>query len=136
MLLVCRSLKHSSLVQWQRLTLPSAVYYFRDRISEYVTLPTFPSLVPQVIYTRLPTSFADDIDSGLSSTTFDLGENVAEGDSRAGLDTKAKNAIRKIMKNRKVPFDEARRLFMQMRFREEGIGEDGLPKDPKFFSFS
>lgn len=41
-----------------------------------------------------------------------------------------------IMKRRGVGFDEARRLFMQERFKKNGIGKDGIPRDPKFVSFS
>ena len=52
------------------------------------------------------------------------------------MDAKGKKEIQKIMKSRGVGFDEARRVWMQIRFKEEGIGEDGRPKDPKFVSFS
>lgn len=41
-----------------------------------------------------------------------------------------------MMKTRGVGFDEARRLVVEERFRREGIGADGRPKDPKFVSFS
>jgi len=40
------------------------------------------------------------------------------------------------MRKKKVNFDEARRLYMQERFKREGIAEDGRPRDPKFVSFS
>lgn len=40
------------------------------------------------------------------------------------------------MKARGVDFDEARRILVMDRFRRAGISEDGLPKDPKFVSFS
>ncbi|KAL2271864.1 hypothetical protein VTJ83DRAFT_1235 [Remersonia thermophila] len=82
-------------------------------------------------------SFEDDIEAGLTSSTFDLaGNNVAAGDARAGLDDAAKKEILKIMKKRRMRFDEARRVYMEQRFREHGIGPDGLPRDPKFVSFS
>ncbi|GAB1320758.1 hypothetical protein MFIFM68171_10968 [Madurella fahalii] len=81
-------------------------------------------------------SFESDIEAGLSSTTFDLSGNVADGDSRAGLDDAAKREIVKIMKKRRLLFDEARRVYMEQRFRENGIGPDGRPRDPKFVSFS
>ena len=42
----------------------------------------------------------------------------------------------RIMKRRGVGFDEARRLLMQERFKKQGVGEDGVPRDPKFVSFS
>lgn len=110
------------------LILATVLYLLRNR------LPKLP--IPGAIYTRLPTSFQDDIESGLSSSAFDLSTNVANNDSRAGLDAKGKKEIQKIMKSRGVGFDEARRVWMQIRFKEEGIGEDGRPKDPKFVSFS
>lgn len=40
------------------------------------------------------------------------------------------------MKRKKLGFDEARRVLMQERFRKAGVGEDGVPRDPKFVSFS
>jgi hypothetical protein len=42
----------------------------------------------------------------------------------------------RIMKRRGVDFDEARRIFMQDRFKKNNIGADGIPRDPKFVSFS
>jgi hypothetical protein len=78
----------------------------------------------------------NDVESGLTSADFDLSGNVMEGDSRGGLDSKGKAEVQRIMKRRGVGFDEARRIYMQERFRREGIGEDGIPKDPKFVSFS
>ena len=92
--------------------------------------------IPDPIYTRLPTSFRDDIEAGLSSTAFDLSANVESGDSRQGLDDAGKREVQAIMKRRGVDFDEARRIFMQDRFRKNNIGPDGRPRDPKFVSFS
>ncbi|CAM1510330.1 Fc.00g006650.m01.CDS01 [Cosmosporella sp. VM-42] len=88
------------------------------------------------IYSRLPNSFADDIEAGLSSNTFDLSGNVASGDGRAGLDNSSKAEILKIMKKRRMNFDQARKVYMEQRFKANGIGADGLPRDPKFVSFS
>lgn len=93
------------------------------------------------LYSRLApsgggASFEDDMEAGLSSSTFDLAGNVADGDSRAGLDDGAKREILRIMKKRRLQFDEARRVYMEQRFRENGIGADGRPRDPKFVSFS
>jgi len=65
-----------------------------------------------------------------------LSENVEAGDSRHGLDDKAKKEVQAIMKRRGVDFDEARRLWVQEGFRRNGIGSDGRPRDPKFVSFS
>jgi len=88
------------------------------------------------LYSRLPSSFTNDIESGLSSSTFDLSGNVAAGDARAGLDDASKKEIQKIMKKRRVAFDEARRIYTEERFAKNGIGADGRPRDPKFVSFS
>ncbi|KAF5592711.1 hypothetical protein FPANT_5299 [Fusarium pseudoanthophilum] len=88
------------------------------------------------IYSRLPNSFAGDIEAGLSSNTFDLSGNVDSGDSRAGLDDAAKAEVLAIMKKRRMNFDQARKVYMENRFKANGIGADGLPRDPKFVSFS
>ncbi|KAI0182547.1 hypothetical protein EV127DRAFT_458076 [Xylaria flabelliformis] len=64
------------------------------------------------------------------------GANVDSGDARAGLDNVAKTEILKIMKKRRLRFDEARRVYMEQRFSANGIGADGRPRDPKFVSFS
>ena len=113
------------------------LYVFRSRLPFTVPQVEIPSFLnPRHLYSRIPTSFAGDVESGLTSSNFDLSANIAANDSRAGLDAKGKKEIQKIMKNRGVGFDEARRVWMQIRFREEGIGEDGRPRDPKFVSFS
>ena len=97
-------------------------------------IPRIP--IPDYIYTRLPSSFQSDIEHGFTSDDFDLQQNVDGHDQRQGLDQAAKREVGRIMKRMKVGFDEARRLYMQRRFRDEGIGEDGRPRDPKFVSFS
>ncbi|AEO57445.1 hypothetical protein MYCTH_2315050 [Thermothelomyces thermophilus ATCC 42464] len=89
------------------------------------------------LYSHLgPGSFEDDIEAGLSSSNFDLTGNVEGGDSRSGLDDTAKREILRIMKKRRLKFDEARKVYMEQRFKENGIGADGRPRDPKFVSFS
>ncbi|KAK3944304.1 hypothetical protein QBC46DRAFT_374947 [Diplogelasinospora grovesii] len=109
----------------------------QDAVSR-IDLTYLPRQMPgsEYIYSQLPSSFAGDIEAGLSSSTFDLNGNVEEGDSRAGLDDNAKREILTIMKKRRVRFDEARRIYMEQRFSANGIGADGRPKDPKFVSFS
>jgi hypothetical protein len=61
---------------------------------------------------------------------------MMDGDSRAGLDVASKREIQKIMKNKRVGFDEARRIYTEGRFAKNNIGPDGRPRDPKFVSFS
>ncbi|KAF5861493.1 hypothetical protein ETB97_012897 [Aspergillus alliaceus] len=92
--------------------------------------------VPDYIYDRLPSSFAEDIEAGLTSTQFDLSANTADGDARAGLDNQAKRQVRNIMRRERVDFDEARRIYTEQRFAKNNIGPDGRPRDPKFVSFS
>lgn len=92
--------------------------------------------VPGYLYHRLPSSFTADLEAGLSSSQFDITANLADGDSRAGLDQEAKAQVIKIMKSQKVNFDEARRIYTEQRFANNNIGPDGQPRDPKFISFS
>ncbi|TVY90534.1 UPF0357 protein [Lachnellula willkommii] len=106
-------------------------------LTRFHWLPHMPSLPGTTfLYSRLPSSFSSDIEAGLSSSDFDLSGNVAAGDSRAGLDNASKKEIQKIMKNRRVNFDEARRIYTEGRFAKNNIGPDGRPRDPKFVSFS
>lgn len=88
------------------------------------------------IYSRLPASFAGDMEAGLSSSHFDLSGNIQDGDGRAGLDEGAKREILKLMKKKRMNFDQARKAYMEIRFKANGIGADGRPRDPKFVSFS
>jgi len=120
------------------LILGTLLYIFRAR-----WVPVAQDLLSQIrfpgrdyLYSRVPTTFAGDIEAGLSSDAFDLSGNVSEGDSRAGLDDASKREILKIMKKRRMRFDEARRVYMENRFKANGIDADGRPKDPKFVSFS
>ncbi|KAI0166438.1 hypothetical protein GGR57DRAFT_446744 [Xylariaceae sp. FL1272] len=120
------------------LVLTSGTALYLTRNSWLHHLPEFTGRLPgsSYIYSRLPNTFSGDIEAGLSSSTFDLGANVDSGDGRAGLDNKAKAEILKIMKKRRMQFDEARRVYMEQRFSDNGIGPDGRPRDPKFVSFS
>jgi len=111
------------------LLIATMLYLTRHRWSHHV-------VVPRYIYTRLPSSFASDIEEGFTSSDFDLSGNIASGDARSGLDEASKREIKKIMRNRRVNFDEARRLFTEQNFAKHGIDADGRPRDPKFVSFS
>jgi hypothetical protein len=111
------------------LVLATGLYFTRSRWLPHVPFPSY-------IYTRLPTSFTSDLESGLTSSTFDLNANIAAGDSRAGLDDAGKREVQRIMKSRRVGFDEARRIYTEGRFARNNIGPDGRPRDPKFVSFS
>lgn len=72
------------------------------------------------------TSFADDAAAGLHSSTFDLSGNIESGDGRQGLDERAKNEIRRVMKQRGIGFDEARRAVVTERFRREGVSTNSI----------
>jgi len=105
------------------------LFFTRDRWIH--RLPT-----PSYLYTQLPTTFRGDVEAGLHSADFDMTGNIEGGDSRSGLDEQAKREVLRIMKRRGVGFDEARRLYMERSFKKAGIGNDGIPNDPKFVSFS
>ncbi|KAL8791439.1 MAG: hypothetical protein Q9213_000055 [Squamulea squamosa] len=111
------------------LILATALYLSRNRWTHLVPIPDY-------VYDRLPSSFSNDIEAGFSSGDFDLNTNVAAGDSRRGLDQRGKREVQKIMKSRKIDFDEARRLYVEQSFASNNIGPDGRPRDPKFVSFS
>ncbi|KAI9836687.1 MAG: hypothetical protein M1819_001323 [Sarea resinae] len=111
------------------LVLATALYFTRKHWIPYLPFADY-------VYQRLPSSFAGDIEAGLSSNEFDLSTNLASGDSRAGLDEHGKREVRRIMKRRRVGFDEARRIYTEQRFAKNNIGPDGRPRDPKFVSFS
>jgi len=112
------------------LVLSTAIYLLRSHLTPYLPFSI------SHLYQRVPSSFASDIESGLSSTSFNLHTNLSADDPRAGLDDAAKKEIQKIMKRKRVNFDEARRLYTVERFRKNGIGEDGRSLDPKAVSFS
>ncbi|WEW61871.1 hypothetical protein PRK78_007368 [Emydomyces testavorans] len=111
------------------LVLGTVLYLSRSR-----WLPLLP--IPDHLYQRLPTTFRGDAELGLSSADFSLASNIEAGDSRGGLDERGKRDVLKIMKSRGVDFNEARKIYMERRFAKNNIGPDGMPRDPKFVSFS
>lgn len=80
-------------------------------------------------------SFAEDAEAGFHSSNFNLAENIEAEDSRRGLDESAKQEVYRIMKVRRVGFDEARRIYTEERFRRQGVGADGRPLDRKAVMF-
>lgn len=122
------------------LLLATALYLTRARwspVASDLAEQYLPHRFSDHLYSALPNSFAGDIEAGLSSASFDLSGNAADGaDARAGLDDDAKREILRIMKRRRMRFDEARRVYMEGRFKANGIAPDGRPRDPKFVSFS
>lgn len=110
-------------------TIPEPLYRFQQRVSDYIGSFGYSSL-PQSM------GFADDAEHGLHSSNFNLAENIEAGDSRSGLDHETRQEVHRLMKIRKVNFDEARRMWMEERFRKAGIGADGRPLDRKAVVFS
>ncbi|KAI8267796.1 UPF0357 protein [Colletotrichum sp. SAR 10_98] len=121
-------------VSFFALVIATVLYLTRTHWKPF--LPNLPIPGRDYIYSRLPSTFTGDMEAGLSSSTFDLSGNVESGDSRAGLDDRSKAEILKIMKKRRMRFDEARRVYMENRFKANGIGPDGRPLDPKAVTFS
>ncbi|KAG1793136.1 hypothetical protein BDR04DRAFT_1104533 [Suillus decipiens] len=97
------------------------------------TLPTrvkafFPSLNH---YTPLA-SFSDQARAGLSSPMFDIeSANIAEGDSRAGLDEQGTQEVLDIMRAQRVNFDQARLIRHNQILARNGIDPSGMPLDSK-----
>jgi Fungal protein of unknown function (DUF2015) len=109
--------------------LPAFSNTFSDLLDR---LPTFSTLQR---YSPLPNSFREDVEAGLHSTNFDMTGNIEGGDSRSGLDDKSKAEVLRIMRRKRLNFDEARRVWLEERMRKQGIGADGLPRDPKLVTF-
>ncbi|KAM9929547.1 hypothetical protein OXX80_009648 [Metschnikowia pulcherrima] len=78
--------------------------------------------------------FQDDMEAGLSSSNFDLHENLLNQDPRS-LDESAKEEIRNLMLQENISFDKARLKYFQDRLLRNGIGADGIPKDSKTVTF-
>jgi hypothetical protein len=111
------------------LTAAAALYVYRNH-----WIPVLEYVLPEQAYERLrPSTFANDVEAGLSSDAFSLAGNVEAGDSRAGLDVAAKKEILRIMKRRNVHFDEARRIFMERKLAKNGIAPDGRPTGTRAF---
>ncbi|KAH3685628.1 hypothetical protein WICPIJ_003375 [Wickerhamomyces pijperi] len=87
-------------------------------------------------YNFLPNNyFQNDIESGLSSSTFNLQSNNND-DNRKGLDEQSKSKILEIMNDKGITFDAARLEYFKGRLLENNIGPDGTPLDPRAFTFS
>ncbi|KAG9325761.1 hypothetical protein KVV02_003633 [Mortierella alpina] len=114
-------------------------------IAAYVTrtywLPKLEVLRERLRYSRIPffraeedSSFEQNIEEGLTSSNFDLHQNLLDGDDRQGLENA--NEIRKIMKKYKCNFDQARLIQQQNKMKANGIDpRTGVPIDPKAVYF-
>jgi len=108
-----------------------ALYY-----SRHIWAAPMVRLFPLRIYNRLPESFTEDIEAGLSSDSFNLAQNLDANDSRGGLDAASKREILRLMKSKKMNFDQARTQFLTNKMAKNGIGPDGRPLDPRAVFFS
>ncbi|KAF9576358.1 hypothetical protein EC968_009332 [Mortierella alpina] len=114
-------------------------------IAAYVTrsywIPKLEELRERLRYSRIPFfraeedgSFEQNIEEGLTSSNFDLHQNLLDGDDRQGLENA--NEIRKIMKKYKCNFDQARLIQQQNKMKANGIDpRTGVPIDPKAVYF-
>ncbi|KAF9162588.1 hypothetical protein BGX21_009401 [Mortierella sp. AD011] len=105
-------------------------------------LPKLEELRDRLRYSRLPffrseedNSFEQNIEEGLTSSTFDLHQNLLDGDERHGIENA--DELRKIMKKYRCNFDQARLIHQQNKMKENGIDpRTGVPIDPKAVYFS
>ncbi|KAG0334112.1 hypothetical protein BG004_000545 [Podila humilis] len=116
-------------------------------VAAYITrgywLPKVEEVRERLRYTQLPffrsgeedSSFAQNIEEGLTSSNFDLHQNLLGGDGRQGLENA--DEIRKIMKKYRCNFDQARLIQQQNKMKANGIDpRTGVPIDPKAVYFS
>ncbi|KAG0317018.1 hypothetical protein BGZ99_006548 [Dissophora globulifera] len=114
-------------------------------VAAYVTrsywLPRLVDVRDRLRYSRLPffrsdedSSFEQNIEEGLTSSTFDLNQNLLDGDERHGIENTAE--LRKIMKKYRCNFDQARLILQQNKMKANGIDpRTGVPIDPKAVYF-
>ncbi|KAK0488631.1 hypothetical protein IW261DRAFT_1440700 [Armillaria novae-zelandiae] len=81
-------------------------------------------------YTPLST-FAEQANAGLSSSSFDIEANLRNGDSRAGLDEQGTQEVTEIMRREHVNFDQARLIRHNRILARNGIDPSGMPLDSK-----
>ncbi|KAI0832068.1 hypothetical protein BC628DRAFT_1415530 [Trametes gibbosa] len=76
-------------------------------------------------------TFAEQVDAGMSSSTFDIEANIRDGDSRAGLDERGTQEVLDIMNRERVNFDQARLIRQNRILAAHGIDPSGMPLDAK-----
>ncbi|KAI0075329.1 hypothetical protein K474DRAFT_1685385 [Panus rudis PR-1116 ss-1] len=100
---------------------------------------TFVSHVPNPIKSLFPSlrhyaplsTFEDQANAGLTSSTFDIEANIRDGDTRAGLDERSTQEIMSIMRRDRVTFDQARLIRQNEYLAANGIDPSGMPLDAK-----
>ncbi|KAI0917855.1 hypothetical protein AcW1_006876 [Taiwanofungus camphoratus] len=105
-------------------------FRYRATLTPYVP-SSVKSLFPRFgHYTPLST-FAEQANAGLNSTTFDIEANIRDGDSRAGLDERGTQEVLEIMRRERVNFDQARLIRQNRILAANGIDPSGMPLDAK-----
>ncbi|KAG5518047.1 hypothetical protein PMAC_003233 [Pneumocystis sp. 'macacae'] len=100
----------------------------------YISIPWF---TKDKAYLPVNSFFQADMEAGFSSKTFDIYQNIQNGDKRAGLDDHAKEQIHHIMEEHGCGFDEARMIYNQKCMKRNSIDpKTGRPIDPKAVFFS
>ncbi|KAI0708824.1 hypothetical protein K466DRAFT_61563 [Polyporus arcularius HHB13444] len=89
------------------------------------------SLFPRLGHYQPVSTFAEQVDAGMSSSTFDIEANIRDGDSRAGLDDRGTQEVLDIMRRERVNFDQARLIRHNQILAANGIDPSGMPLDAK-----
>jgi len=105
-------------------------FRYRAALIPYVPNPV-KSLFPSLNHYAPLSTFAAQADAGLTSGTFDIEANIADGDSRAGLDERGTQEVLEIMRRERVNFDQARLIRHNRILAENGIDPSGMPLDAK-----
>lgn len=93
----------------------------------------FGSLPSSRAYSQVPGfDWAANSANGLSSTLFDIDANIADGDTRSGLDPSGAQDVQTIMQTQGVSFDQARLIRHKQILVQNNIDPNtGLPLDRK-----
>jgi len=105
-------------------------FRYRATLIPYVPNPV-KSMFPRLGHYAPLSTFAEQADAGLTSTSFDIEANIREGDSRAGLDERGTQEVMEIMRRERVNFDQARLIRQNQILRANGIDPSGMPLDAK-----
>lgn len=79
------------------------LWYYKPHFLQRIPIPDFVrSRFPQFSHYTPLSTFADQRDAGLSSSAFDIEANIADGDSRVGLDEQGTQEVLAIMRRDRV----------------------------------
>ncbi|KAF9820857.1 hypothetical protein IEO21_01084 [Rhodonia placenta] len=105
-------------------------FRYRTNLIPYVPEPV-KSLFPRLGHYAPLSTFADQANAGLTSSSFDIEANIRDGDSRAGLDERGTQEVLDIMRRERVNFDQARLIRQNQILAANGIDPSGMPLDAK-----